>query len=187
MRRIASVYLAGPEPWTPGAAALMAQQRRMCAAALVEPLFAGDTPLVERDGSEAMAREMYAGALASLRKADAVIANLTPWRGPSAHPSVAFEAGFASALGKPVFAYMNVADEDEAEYLARVESLIGATLADDSKALDVDGAEIEDFGLPETLMLWAEARRFFCVVTDDPLGDVTGVELCLEAMKAYAD
>ena len=35
-------------------------------------------------------------------------------------------------------------------------------------------------------MLWAEARSFFVVVTPDPLGDVTGVELCLEAMKPYA-
>lgn len=187
MRRIASVYLSGPERWSPDAADLMARQRRMCAAAKVEPLFADDAPLVEREGSEAMAREMYAGALASLRKADAVIANLTPWRGPSAHPGVAFEAGFASALAKPVFAYINVADEDEAEYLARVESVIGATIGEDGLAHDVDGLEIEDFDLPETLMLWAEARRFFCIVTPDPLSDVTGVELCLEAMKAYAD
>ena len=187
MRRVSTVYLSGPEPWTPGAVDLMAGQRRLCEAAGVEALFAGDTPLVERDGSEAMARELYAAALASLRRADAVIANLTPWRGPSAHPSVTFEAGFASALGKPVFAYMNVLDEDDAEYAARVESLIGAVLGEDGVLRDVDETAIEDFGLPETVMLWAEARRFFCIVTADPFGDVTGVELCLDAMKAYAE
>jgi nucleoside 2-deoxyribosyltransferase len=187
MRRIASVYLSGPERWSPEGPDLIARQRRACESAGVAPLFAGDTPLVEREGTEAMAREAYAGALASLRQADAVIVNLTPWRGPSAHPTAIFEAGFASALGKPVFAYMNVADPDDAEYAARVDSLIGSTLGEDGVARDVDGCEIEDFGLPETLMLWAEARRFFCIVTPDPLADVTGVELCLEAMKAYAD
>ncbi len=187
MRRISSVYLSGPERWTLGAADLMGRQRRLCAAAGVEPLFAGDTPLVERDGSEAMARELYAATLASLRRADAVIANLTPWRGPSADPSAAFEAGFASALGKPVFAYMNVFDEGHAEYAARVESLIGSVIGEDGVLRDPDEAAIEDFGLPETVMLWAEARRFFCIVTADPFDDVTGVGLCLEAMKAYAD
>ena len=187
MRRIASVYLSGPERWAPGAAELMARQRQLCEAAGAQALYAGDTPLVERDGSEAMAREIYAAALASLRRADAVIVNLTPWRGPSAHPAAAFEAGFASALGKPVFAYMNVLDEADAEYAARVESLIGSVLGEDGVLRDADEAEIEDFGLPETVMLWAEARRFFCIVTADPFGDVTGVELCLEAMKAYVD
>ncbi len=187
MRRISSVYLSGPERWSPEAADLKAKQRRICEAAGVAALFADDVPLVESEGSEAMARELYAGALASLRKADAVIANLTPWRGPSAHPSVAFEAGFASALGKPVFAFINLADEDDAEYRARVDALVGAVLDEEGLWRDVDGAEIEDFGLPETVMLWAEARRFFCIVTPDPLADLTGIELCLDAMKAYSD
>jgi len=43
-----------------------------------------------------MAREVYAGALANLRQADAVIANLSPWRGPNCDPGCAFEVGFVS-------------------------------------------------------------------------------------------
>jgi nucleoside 2-deoxyribosyltransferase len=186
MRRLTSVYLSGPERWAPDAAGLAERQRALCDAAGIEVLLPEASQLVEQDGSEAQARELYAAALASLRRADAVIANLSPWRGPSAHPSAAFEAGFAAALGKPVFAYMNVGDEGDAEYLARVESQVGAMLGEDGVLRDPDGAAIEDFGLPETAMLWAEARRFFCVVTSDILGDLTGVELCLEAMKAYA-
>jgi nucleoside 2-deoxyribosyltransferase len=187
MRRITSVYLSGPERWALGAADLMARQRHLCEAAGVKAVFAVDTPLVEDEGSDAHSREFYVSALASLRGADAVIVNLTPWRGPSAHPGAAFEAGFASALGKPVFAYMNVADEAEAEYGARVDALIGSTLDEEGLWRDVEGAQIEDFGLPETVMLWAEARKFFCIVTPDPQGDVSGVQLCIEAMKAYAD
>jgi len=41
--------------------------------------------------------------------------------------------------------------------------------------------------LPENLMLWAESRRFYVIVTADPQDDITGVELCLEAMRLYAD
>lgn len=187
MRRLSTVYISGPDRWAPNADALIARQREVCAAAGVEALFAGDAPLQERDGSEAMAREIYASALQSLRRADAVIVNLTPFRGVSAHPGAAFEAGFASALAKPVAAYMNLSEEDDAEYLGRVEALFGATLDEAGVWRDPDGAEIEDFGLPETVMLWAEARRFFCIVTSDPLQDITGVELCLDALKAYVD
>lgn len=187
MRRITSVYLSGPERWSSDAADLKAEERRLCAAAGITAVFADDVPLVEQDGSEAMARELYAGALAALRKADAVIVNLTPWRGPSAHPAMAFEAGFASALGKPVFAFINLADEEDADYRERVETIVGAVLDEEGVWRDGEGMEIEDFGLPETVMLWAEARRFFCIVTPDPFGDLTGFELCLDAMKAYSD
>ena len=36
-------------------------------------------------------------------------------------------------------------------------------------------------------MLWAEARRLYVIVTEDPLGDLTGLQLCLEALRLYAD
>ena len=52
---------------------------------------------------------------------------------------------------------------------------------------DPDGARIEDLGLPETALLWAEARRFLVIITDSPMEDVTGLELCLEALRLYAD
>ena len=42
-------------------------------------------------------------------------------------------------------------------------------------------------GLPEAAILWAEARRFIVIVTQEPLADVTGLELCLEALRLYAD
>ena len=50
-----------------------------------------------------------------------------------------------------------------------------------------DGAEVEDLGFPEALMLWAEARRFFVVVTPDPFAETAGLELCLQALKLYAN
>jgi nucleoside 2-deoxyribosyltransferase len=186
MRRIATVFLSGPDQWAPGAGDLMARKRHMVEAAGLEPLDGRGRFAIETDNAEVAAREIYADALGRLRQADAVIANLTPWRGVGCEPGTAFETGFAAALGKPVFAYMNVLTEEEAELRERVDLLFGAQLTDEGAWRDGDGAEIEDFGLPENLMLWAEARRFFVVVTPDPLGDLAGVELCLEALRLYA-
>ncbi len=187
MRRITAVYLAGPDQWAPNAADLMERKRHILEAAGLEPLDGRGRFVIEDEKTEIAAREIYADALARIRQADAVIANLTPWRGAGCDPGAAFECGFAAALGKPVFAYMNVMSEEEAELRERVDLLFGAQLSEDGAWRDADGAEIEDFGLPENLMLWAETRRFFVVVTPDPLGDVAGVELCLDAMRLYAE
>ena len=187
MRRLQNLYLAGPDLHYPDSGELLARKRLVCMAAGLTARIASDEVVASGRGGELQAREAYAGALANLRASDAVIANLTPWRGPGCDPATAFEVGFASALGKPVLAYLNVEDEADAEYRARVEAWFGA--APDAAGVwrDPDGCAVEDLDLPESAMLWAEARRLLVVVTPDPLGDVTGLELCLEALKAYED
>ncbi len=186
MARIESVYLAGPDEWYPDAAAHGSRKRALCQASGFAPLMPLEEDLFETERSEAMAREIYAANLMRLRKADALIANLTPFRGASCDPGAAFECGFMAARAKPVLAYMNVGDEDEAELRVRALEYAGGD-EDGAKWRDADGCEIEDFGLPETLMLWAEARRLYVIVTPDVLGDLTGLELCLEALKLYAE
>lgn len=187
MRRITSLYLGGPDPAFPEAAALLGQKRALCSGKGFIAVLPGDSILVETEPSEAMAREIYADRVQRLRLADAAVLNLTPWRGPSCSVSAAFEAGFMAALGKPVFAYMNVQDETEAELRARIEQDLGLELDRKGVWRDGFGGEIEDFGLPEELMLWAEARRLFVIVTPDVFGDLTGFEMCLEAVKLYSD
>jgi nucleoside 2-deoxyribosyltransferase len=186
MRRIASLYLAGPDLWFPSAHAHAQRKRALCEEAGFTGVTCIDGVLTETEPSEAMAREIYADNIARIRHCDALVANLTPWRGPGCDPGTAFEAGFASALGKPVFAYMNVTLEDEADHRDRVDLAFGAERGEDGRWRDHLGCEIEDFGLPENLMLWAEARRFFVIVTADPIGDLTGLELTLEAARVYA-
>jgi nucleoside 2-deoxyribosyltransferase len=187
MRRLKTLYLAGPDAAYPESAELIARKRLVCEANGLTPRLAADQTILSDRAGELRAREAYAGALASLRASDVVIANLTPWRGPGCDPATAFEIGFASALGKPVLAYMNLDNEDEAEYRARVEAWIGAAADEQGVWRDADGSEIEDLGLPEAAMLWAEARRLFVIITPDPLGDVTGLELCIEALKDWED
>jgi nucleoside 2-deoxyribosyltransferase len=187
MRRIQSLYLAGPDPSFPNPATHDAARRTLCEQAGFTPITAYGPALAEQEKSEAMAREIYAARLALMRQADAAIVNLTPLHGPSCTPAAAFEAGFMSGLGKPVFAFMNVAEEDDAELAARIEGWAMVEIGSDGLLRDEEGCEIEDFGLPEDLMLWAEARRLYVVVTPEPLGDLTGLELCLEAVRMFND
>jgi nucleoside 2-deoxyribosyltransferase len=187
MRRISSIFLAGPDQWFPEAEDHLSRARGMIELAGYTPMIGAGGGLIETERSEVMARETYAKTLQTLRTADAVIANLTPWRGVGADPAAAFQVGFASALGKPVFAYLNVAAEDEADVRGRVEAQFGASPDSAGVWRDADDCEIEDYGLPENLMLWAEARRFYVIVTPEPIGDLTGLELCLEAVGLYSE
>ena len=47
-------------------------------------------------------------------------------------------------------------------------------------------AELDD-ATADIRRIWAEARRLYVIVTEDPLGDLTGLQLCLDALRASAD
>lgn len=187
MRPVHSIWLAGPDSWLPDAQAQAARQRALCADVGLIGLTAPAIVAVDPEAAEIQTRELYAARMAQLRQADAGVVNLTPWRGPSCAASAAFEAGVLAGMGRPVFAYLNVADESQAEYVDRVEAHVGAQRDEAGVWRDGDGCVVEDFGLPETVMLWAEARRLFVIVTDDPLHDLTGLEMCLDALALYVE
>ncbi len=187
MRRIVSLYIGGPDAAMQDSERLLAEKRALCQAKGFVPVLSTESVLVETEPSEAMAREIYADRVQRLRLADAAILNLTPWRGPSCNTGAAFEAGFLAGLGKPVFAYLNVETEEDAELRTRIEAMMGLELDRQGVVRDSFGGEVEDFGLPEDLMIWAEARRLFVVVTADTYGDLTGFEMCLDAVKLYSD
>lgn len=186
MRRIERVFLSGPDLFMPDGPKLLEAKRAACAAAGFEGVHADEAVGAGQPG-ELRARMIYADVIARLRGCDAVVANLSPWRGPHPDPGTVFEAGFAGGLGLPVFAYLNVGEEAQADHRDRVDAVVGAQLDSHGEWRDPDGGLVEDLGLPESVMLWSEARSFYVVVTPDPLGDVTGVELCLEALRAYAE
>jgi nucleoside 2-deoxyribosyltransferase len=86
-----------------------------------------------------------------------------------------------------VFAYMNLEDEDDAEYLGRVQATLGAEVDVHGLWRDSAGAAVEDLDLPESPLLWAEARRLVLIVTPEPFEELAGLEMCLEALREYAD
>ena len=77
----------------------------------------------------------------------AVLANVTPFRGPSADVGTAWEMGYASGQGKPVVAY----SDDLSVYRDKV--FRGGWSGAPAEARDKNGNEIEDFGGIDNLML----------------------------------
>jgi nucleoside 2-deoxyribosyltransferase len=148
------VYLAGPEVFLPDAKEVGARKVALCTSHGLVGVF----PLDNELDLSGQAAEQRAGAIARgnenlMREADALIANLTPFRGPSMDCGTAFEVGFMQALGRPVFGYTTSA----ADYRARV----GAFRRGTAGWNDGDRADtmVEDFGLAENLMVDMALRQ----------------------------
>ena len=147
------VYLAGPDVFLPDPRARGAALKAICARHGLTGVFPMDGLDAEPDAWAALA-EPYRIALrneAHIRGADALIANLTPFRGPSADVGTVFELGFMRALGRPVFGWST----GHADFSARTRAFLGAaaTVAEDGTWRDQEGLALESFGCLDNLMI----------------------------------
>jgi nucleoside 2-deoxyribosyltransferase len=90
------------------------------------------------------AATIYNGNITRITQADAVVADISAFRGPHMDPGTAMEIGFAAALGKPVFAYTS----SPGPLIRRI-----SCEKTDTGWRDAQGNLVEDFGLPDNLMI----------------------------------
>ncbi len=128
------VYLAGPDIFFPDAIAIGARKKELCAQYGLEGLYPLDVALPVRPTGPEVAMAIFHIDTGMMAAADAIVANLTPFRGPSADPGTVFELAWMLAHGKPAFGYS-----------ADPRLLAARTVP--------DGNVIEDFGLSENLMI----------------------------------
>jgi nucleoside 2-deoxyribosyltransferase len=136
----ARVYTAGPAVFFPDLAERIAASHRSADVHGLEAIVPGD--VLDRPAdfpSTPTLRDIYQLNVDRLLRSDAVVADLTPFRGPSADPGTVWEIGFAIALGKPVFGYTS----DMREYREKVTP---------------DGLRIEDHGAVDNLMIAASVQ-----------------------------
>jgi nucleoside 2-deoxyribosyltransferase len=145
------VYLAGPEVFLPDALEVAAAKKRICAAHGLEGVFPLDTPPQAPPADRPYWMRIYLGNEAHIRSCGGLIANLTPFRGPSADAGTVFELGFMRALGRPVMGYSNAA----ADFLDRSRDFLGAEARSrpDGGWEDGESMGLEDFGLADNLMI----------------------------------
>ncbi len=147
------VYLAGPEVFLANAREIGPRKRAICQCYGLIGVFPTDEEepcspsmtLPERGLAISRAMERV------MRTCDAMIVNLTPFRGPSADVGSAYEMGFMRALGRRIFAYTN----DDRPFFDRVWAFCGGAVRErpTGEHEDSDGMAIEPFTLRDNLML----------------------------------
>lgn len=157
------LYLAGPEVFLPDAMAVGDSKKALCARYGHVGVFPLDPP-VQMPSGPVDWRRIHAANELLIRGCDALVANLTPFRGPNADPGTVFELGFMRGLGRAVHGYTTVAGD----LLDRVECRFT-----DGVWRDTEGLEVEDFSLGENLMLeGAIAASGGIMLRQDAIGDL---------------
>ena len=92
--------------------------------------------------------QIFRGNEAMMNEASAIIANLTPFRGPSADAGTVYELGYMAGRGRLCLGYSN----DPSPYAKRVSEFTEIT-SRDGRLIDAQGLTVEDFGLSDNLMM----------------------------------
>ncbi|MCG7199646.1 nucleoside 2-deoxyribosyltransferase [Marinobacter pelagius] len=143
MTRPKRVYLAGPEVFFPPEEqqAIITEKKNILQKHRwegVDPLDA-ELSVSQEETKRQHAFRIYEANRELMDSCDAIIANLTPFRGISADPGTVFEVGYMVGQQKPAFGF----------------SMSGLDYRQRAGAVDADGHghSIEDFGLAENLMI----------------------------------
>ena len=147
------IYLAGPEVFLPKPFEIAERKKIICDRYGHSGIFPMDAPLP--DDFEVLHPRQQAFTIYNINRntmmgCDAVVANMTPFRGVSMDCGTAYEMGFMSAMGRPTLAYTN----DALQYRYRVSNAFyPISVEDNDVRRDRDGMQIEDFTLADNLML----------------------------------
>lgn len=137
------IYLAGPDVFRPDALTWAETTRTLLARH-------GHQALIPLDNDETTPEGIFKANLGLITEADAMIANLNPFRGLEPDSGTCFEVGCAIALGKRVIGYVS----DARPQLDKLAEHFGGSLAlSNGRPVDPNGLFIENFGLPVNLML----------------------------------
>jgi nucleoside 2-deoxyribosyltransferase len=166
------VYLAGPDVFLRDATLQGEKKKALCAACGLEGVFPLDVEIAVADRPRRETGLQISAANEGLiRSCVALIANMTPFRGPSADVGTAYEMGVGRAAGLFVFAYTNVA----IPFTERTVLALGGCPERDEKGYlrDLRGMAVEEWDLVDNLMLEGgiSASGGSLVVGDAPAGE----------------
>ena len=172
------IYLAGPDVFLPDAVEIGRRKAEICALHGLSGLYPLDNAigLSARDAS----LRIFKGNEAMMDAADAIIANLTPFRGPGADAGTVYELGYMAGRGRLCLGYSN----DPASYADRVRRFTTVNRRD-GLLVDAAGLTVEDFGLNDNLMMVHALDLHGCSLVApqqrpaDVWHDLTAFEACV--------
>jgi nucleoside 2-deoxyribosyltransferase len=181
------LYLAGPDVFLPNAVEIGKIKRELCRKFGFVGLYPLDNEASTTTGIS-LSKAIFDGNIAMLNEADAIIANLTPFRGVSADVGTVFEIGYGFACRKKVYGYSNV----RTAFIERTKNLVSGAVetGQDGRLYAADGLAVENFDRFDNLMI-AEAllesgENVFLPTApvSDPWRDMQSFERCLRAIRA---
>ena len=172
------VYLAGPDLFVHDAVNIGRRKVELCARHGLIGLYPLDNAI--DPAAKDTSLRIYRGNENMMMEADAIIANLTPFRGPGADAGTVYELGYMAGRGKLCLGYSN----DPSSYADRVRKFSDVN-SRDGRLIDALGLTVEDFGLSDNLMMIHALDLHGCALVTprqapvDIWHDLTAFETCV--------
>lgn len=172
------VYLAGPDVFLPDAAEVGRRKLGLCTRHGLTGLYPLDNAVDLAAGDASL--QIFRGNEAMMNAADAIIANLTPFRGPGADAGTVYELGYMIGRDKLCLGYSN----NPASYADRVREFTEVK-SRDGRLIDALGLTVEDFALTDNLMMIHALDLHGCALVmprrtpADIWHDLTAFETCV--------
>lgn len=144
------IYLAGPDVFSPDAIKIGKELKNLISKysnGKFIGLYPMDNEINFTLNKYSNGELIYEANIKLIKECDIVLANLIPFRGPSADVGTVWECAFAKGLGKKVFGY-NVSEKSK--YKNKV---IGK--------IPHDGMNVEDFDVFDNIMLAHSLDKYF--------------------------
>lgn len=156
------IYLAGPSVFYPNSAEFAKTMQDICDDHHAIGLYPLDATIPSQSGPHAKFKTGLAIFTANKRmidECDAVVADLSPFRGPSADVGTVWELAYAYGTGKIVSAYSY--SDGHSTYQDRVISRMPGLEGRDGSPIESDenGDSIEDFDMLDNLMIIGSVGR----------------------------
>lgn len=141
------IYIAGPDVFEKNSIEIGERYVELCKKYGYEGLYPLDNIINFAQDKRKVAQDIFIANRKLIDECDIVIANLNSFRGKESDSGTVWECGYASALGKEVYAYVyrNGAYADQFSDTEKLASKIGYS--------DLNGKTIEDFDYPVNLMI----------------------------------
>lgn len=163
------VYLAGPEVFLRNQSEIGESKRAICQTFGLYGVFPIDDTVPEADSKEENAFTISEQNERKMGDCDVIVANMTPFRGPSMDVGTAYEMGYMRGRGKLVLAYSNEGED----YFSRVKKIYNSKINErdgSGEYEDQNGMLIENFGLIDNLMLDGAVRASGSRIEVHPTG-----------------
>jgi nucleoside 2-deoxyribosyltransferase len=177
------VYLAGPDVFLPNPLEIAERKKALCARYGLTGSFPLDNAIDPK--AKGASLEIFRSNRTLMNEAAGIIANLTPFRGPSADAGTVYELGYMAASGKLCLGYSN----DPALYAGRVAAFTTIKLCGD-RLIDAEKLTVEDFRLADNLMIIHALDQYGCALVvpstapADLWHDLTAFEQCVKLAAA---
>jgi nucleoside 2-deoxyribosyltransferase len=140
------IYLAGPDVFLSDAVDIGRRKVELCKRHGLIGLYPLDNAVDH--SAKGASLQIFRGNETMMIEADAIIANLTPFRGPGADAGTVYELGYMAGHGKLCLGYSN----DPSSYADRVRAFTDVR-SEDGRLVDALGLTVEDFGMADNLMM----------------------------------